>query len=145
VLYQEATEVEADDQAADAAVAGVWPPSSYGGGCAINVKPLLPNHRCHGRLTTPFMVQRRLTRTNVPRLGPCLAALRVLASSKGPHRHVLIERQIDEYLRNDPFSLAHALERLRRAIQYEELERREGEDWSVAKDYVRSLLRRMTS
>ena len=85
------------------------------------------------------MVQRRLTRTNVPRFGPCLAALRVLASSKGPHRHVLIERQIDEYLRNDPFSLAHALERLRRAIHYEELERREGEDWNVAKDYVRSL------
>jgi hypothetical protein len=56
----------------------------------------------------------------------------------------LVERQIDEYLRNDPFSLAHALERLRRAIQYEELERREGEDWSVAKEYVRSLLRRMT-
>jgi hypothetical protein len=56
----------------------------------------------------------------------------------------LVERQIDEYLRNDPFSLAHALERLRRAIHYEELERREGEDWSVAKEYVRSLLRRMT-
>ena len=80
----------------------------------------------------------------MPRLGPCLAALRALAKSTGPHRHVLIERQIDEYLRNDPFSLAHALERLRRAIHYEELERREGEDWSMAKDYVRSLLRRMT-
>jgi hypothetical protein len=58
---------------------------------------------------------------------------------------VLVERQIDEYLRNDPFSLADALERLRRAIHYEELEKREGEDWRVAKDYVRSLLRRMTS
>ena len=91
------------------------------------------------------MVQRRLTRTNVPRLGPCLAALRVLASSKVPHRHVPIERQIDEYLRNDPFSLAHALERLRRAIHFEELERREGEDWSVAREYVRSLLRGMAS
>jgi len=90
------------------------------------------------------MVQRRLTRTNVPRLGPCLAALRVLASSKGPHRHVLIERQIDDYLRNDPFSLAHALERIRRAIHFEELEKREGEDWSVAREYVRSLLRGMT-
>jgi hypothetical protein len=110
---------------------------------AINVKPPLLIHRCHGRLTTPFMVQRRSTRTDVPRLGPCLTALRVLASSNGPHRG-LVERQIDEYLRNDPFSLAHALERLRRAIQYEELERREGEDWSVAKEYVRSLLRRMT-
>jgi hypothetical protein len=45
----------------------------------------------------------------------------------------------DDYLRTDPFSLAHALERLRKAIHYEELERREGEDWNVAKDYVRSL------
>ena len=79
------------------------------------------------------------------RLEPCLTALRVLASSKGPDRHVLIERHIDDYLRTDPFSLAHALERLRRAIHYEELERREGEDWSVAREYVRSLLRRMTS
>ena len=51
---------------------------------------------------------------------------------------------IDEYLRADPFSLTHALERIRRAIHYEELERREGEDWSIAKNYVRSLLRRMT-
>jgi hypothetical protein len=55
----------------------------------------------------------------------------------------LVERHIDDYLRTDPFSLAHALERLRRAIHYEELERREGEDWSIAKDYVRSLLRMM--
>ena len=90
------------------------------------------------------MIQRRLTRTNVPRLGPCLVALRVLAKSKDLHRHVLIERHIDEYLRTDPFSLAHALERLRKAIHFEELERREGEDWSVAKEYVRLLLHRMT-
>ena len=80
----------------------------------------------------------------MPRLGPCLAALRVLAKSNDPHRFVLVERQIDEYLRTDPFSLAHALERLRRAIHYEEVEGREGEDWSVAKEYVRSLLHRMT-
>ena len=110
---------------------------------AINVKSPLLSHRWHGRFTPLFMVQRRLTRTNVPRLGPCLAALRALAKSRSPHRSVLVERHIDEYLRTDPFSLAHALERLRRAIHYEELERREGEDWSIAKDYVRSLLRRM--
>ena len=30
------------------------------------------------------------------------------------------------------------------AIHYEEVERREGEDWSAAKEYVRSLLHRMT-
>ena len=91
------------------------------------------------------MAQRRLTRNEMHRLGPCLTALRVLAKSKGPHRDVLIEKYIDEYLRNDPFSLAHALERLRRAIHYEELERRNGEDWSVAKNYVRLLLHRMAS
>ena len=88
------------------------------------------------------MIQRRLTRTN--QLGLCLAALRDLAKSNDPHRSVLIERHIDEYLKADPFSLAHALERLRRAIHYEEVERRDGEDWSIARNYVRSLLSRMT-
>jgi hypothetical protein len=72
--------------------------------------------------------------------GGCLTALRVLAKSRGPHRYLLIERHIDQYLRTDPFSLTHALERLHRAIHYEELERREGEDWSVAKEYVPRLL-----
>jgi hypothetical protein len=74
------------------------------------------------------------------RLRPCVAALRVLASSKASHRHRLIELEIDEYLNNDPLSLARGLERLRVAIHNEEAERREGEDWSAAKNYVRSLL-----
>jgi hypothetical protein len=55
------------------------------------------------------------------RLRPCLAALRVLASSKAPHRHRLIELEIDEYLNKDPHSLARGLERLRVAIQNEEM------------------------
>jgi hypothetical protein len=80
----------------------------------------------------------------MPRLRPCPAALRDLAKSSDPHRHILIERQIDEYLRTDPFSLAHALKRLRRAVHYEEAEGRQGENWSIAKEYVRSLLHRMT-
>jgi len=86
----------------------------------------------------------RFARTEVHRLWPCLTALRVLASSKGPHRDVLIERHIDDYLRTGPISLAHALERLRNAIRYEQLQERKGEDWNVARDYVRSVLRRMT-
>jgi hypothetical protein len=90
------------------------------------------------------MPQRRLTRNEMHRLGPCLTALRDLAKSKGLQRDVLIENCIDEYLRTDPFSLAHALERLRRAIHYEDLERSKGEDWSVARNYVRLLLHRMT-
>ena len=91
------------------------------------------------------MVQKRLSRNEMHRLGPCLTALRLLAHSKGLRRDILIEKNIDEYLRTDPFSLTHALERLRRAIHYEELEKREGEDWSVAKNYVRLLLHRMAS
>jgi hypothetical protein len=73
-------------------------------------------------------------RTEMDRLRTFIDALRVLAKSDDPHRSVLVERHIDEYLRTDPFSLAHALERLCRAIQYEEVERREGEDWSLAKE-----------
>ena len=84
-------------------------------------------------------------RAGMRRLGPCLAALRVLASSKASHRYRLIELEIDAYLNNDPLSLARGLERLRVAIHKEEAERREGEDWSVARDYVRSLLHKMTS
>jgi hypothetical protein len=90
------------------------------------------------------MVQRRATNNEIHRLGPWLTALRVLAQSKDLRRDILIERNIDEYLKADTFSLAHALKRLRRAIHYEELAGRKGEDWSVAKNYVRLLLHRMT-
>ena len=79
------------------------------------------------------------------RLRPCLAALRVLARSKAPLRHRLIELEIDGYLKSDPLSLARGLERLRVAIQNEEAKLHEGEDWSVAREYVRSLLHRMTN
>jgi hypothetical protein len=66
-------------------------------------------------------------------------------SLKGRSARYPDRKNIDEYLRTDPFSLAHALERMRRAIHYEELERREGEDWSVAKNYVRLLLHTIAS
>jgi len=90
------------------------------------------------------MVQRRATNNEIQRRGPWLTALRVLAQSKDLRRDILIERNIDEYLKADTFTLAHALKRLRRAIHYEELAGRKGEDWSVAKNYVRLLLHRMT-
>ena len=79
------------------------------------------------------------------RLRPCLAALRVLASSKAANRHRLIELEIDKYLNDDPLSLAHGLERLRVAIQNEEAKQRDGQDWGVAREYVRSLLHKTTS
>ena len=91
------------------------------------------------------MAHKRLTHNEMHRLGSCLTALRVLSISKGLQRDALIEKYIDEYLRTDPFSLAHALERLRRAIHYEEFQRREGEDWSVAKGLCSLTAARMVS
>ena len=73
-----------------------------------------------------------------------IESLRVLGKTHDPNRVVLIERNIDRYLQMDSGGKERGLERLRVAIHNEEAERREGEDWSVAKQYVRSLLRRMT-
>jgi hypothetical protein len=77
-------------------------------------------------------------------LRTCMDAVRVLARSNDANRAVLVERYIDEYLRTETVSLIRSLERLRRVIHYEEAERREGDDWSVAREYVCSLLHRMT-
>jgi hypothetical protein len=71
-------------------------------------------------------------------------ALRFLAKTHDPNRVVLIERNIDRYLQMDSGGKERGLERLRVGIHNEEAERREGEDWGVAREYVRSLLRSMT-
>jgi hypothetical protein len=71
-------------------------------------------------------------------------ALRLLARTHDPNRVVLIERNIDRYPKMDNGERERGLERLRVAIHNEEAERREEEDWSVAREYVRSLLHRMT-
>ena len=69
--------------------------------------------------------------------------LRVLARTNEPNRVVLIEKAVNEYL-NDKAGIARlSLERLCNAIDREEAEKRRGEDWSVAKDYVLSRLRRL--
>jgi hypothetical protein len=62
--------------------------------------------------------------------------LRVLVRSNAPDRAVLVERYIDAYLTTGTVSVWRALERLCRAIHYEEVERRGGENWSFAKEYV---------
>ena len=66
-------------------------------------------------------------------------ALRNLARTDVPDRAELIKRNVDLYLKDEIGGRQRALERLRQAIHNEETERREREDWSVAKDYVRSL------
>jgi hypothetical protein len=66
-------------------------------------------------------------------------ALRNLARTDAPNRAELIKRNVDRYVKDEIGGRQRALERLRQAIHNEETERRDGEDWSVAKDYVRSL------
>ena len=66
-------------------------------------------------------------------------ALRNLAKTDVPNRAELIVRNVDLYLKDEIGGRQRPLERLRQAIHNKETERREGEDWSVAKDYVRSL------
>ena len=78
------------------------------------------------------------------RLGTCMDASRILARTNDPNRVVLIERNIDRYLKTEIGGKERALELLRRAIHNEEVEKRDGEDWGTAKEYVRSLLHRMT-
>jgi hypothetical protein len=68
-----------------------------------------------------------------------IEALRVLARTDKPNRAVLIERNIEDYLKTSGSEIA-SLERLRDAIEREEGEKRQDEDWSTAKDYVRSRL-----
>jgi len=68
-----------------------------------------------------------------------IEALRVLARTDEPNRAVLIERNIEDYLKTSGSERA-SLERLRDAIEREDAERRQDEDWTIAKDYVHSRL-----
>ena len=69
--------------------------------------------------------------------------LRVLARTSEPNRVALIEKAINEYLSDKAGIVRLSLERLWNAIDREETEKRPIEDWSLAKDYVRSRLQRL--
>jgi len=72
-----------------------------------------------------------------------IQVLRVLVQTNDPNRVILIEEAVREYLKAEPGTLRLSLERLCDAIDREEAEKRRGEDWSIARDYVRSRLRRL--
>ena len=74
------------------------------------------------------------------RLGMCMDELRVLARSNDPDRAVSVEGHIDTYLTAETVSVWQALERLCKGSRDEQAKGREGEDWSVAKGYIRSVL-----
>jgi hypothetical protein len=81
--------------------------------------------------------------SEVDRLRRFVEALRVLAQANDPNRVVLIENAINEYLKGELGTVGLSLERLCDAIDREDAEKRRGEDWSIARDYVRSRLRRL--
>jgi hypothetical protein len=74
------------------------------------------------------------------RLRMCMDELRVLARSNDPDRAVLVEGHIDTYLTTETVSVWQALERLCKGIRDEHDKGREGENWSIAKKYIRSVL-----
>jgi hypothetical protein len=69
--------------------------------------------------------------------------LRVLARTNEPNRVALIEKAVDEYLNDKAGIVRLSLERVCDAIDREDAEKRPVEDWSIAKDYIRSRLRRL--
>jgi hypothetical protein len=72
-----------------------------------------------------------------------VVASRVLARTNEPNRVALIEKAVNEYLNDKAGIVRLSLERVCDAIDREEAEKRLIEDWSIAKDYVRSRLRRL--
>jgi DNA integrity scanning protein DisA with diadenylate cyclase activity len=81
--------------------------------------------------------------TEMDRLQQLVETLRVLARTNEPNRVVLIQKAINEYLNDKAGIVRLSLERLCNDIDREEAEKRRSEDWSIAKDYVRSRLRRL--
>ena len=69
--------------------------------------------------------------------------LRVLARTNEPNRVALTEKAIDEYLNDKAGIVRLSLERLCNAIDREGAAKRSTDDWSIAKDYARSRLRRL--
>jgi hypothetical protein len=105
------------------------------------LRAVIPRSICYFELAS---ASPGVPRQGMDRLRTYIDALRVLARMNDPNRVDLIKRNIDNYLKMESGAKERALERLRVAIHNEEAERREREDWSVAKEYVRSLPRRMT-
>ena len=69
--------------------------------------------------------------------------LRVLARTNEPNRVVLIGKAVDEYLNDKAGIVRLSLEQLCNAIDREEAAKRSIDDWSIARDYARSRLRRL--
>ena len=77
------------------------------------------------------------------KLQQLVEALRVLARTQEPNRVALVEEAIDEYLNDKAGIVRLSLERLCNVVDREEADRRAFEDWSIAREYIHSRLRRL--
>jgi hypothetical protein len=76
------------------------------------------------------------------RLETCIDTLRMVAEqSDNPNFILVTRRRINEFVNTEIPGGRVSIERLARAIEVAEAEKRH-EDWTVAKEYVRSLLQR---
>jgi len=63
--------------------------------------------------------------------------------SRNPDLASVIERRIDEFALGEVPEERTALERLAQVIEMQASQKRQGEDWTAAKEYVRFLLQRL--
>ena len=63
--------------------------------------------------------------------------------SRNPDLVSVIERRIEEFALGEVPKERTALERLAQVIEMLEARERSGEDWTIAKDYVHSLLEKL--
>jgi hypothetical protein len=76
-------------------------------------------------------------------LETCIDTLRMVAEqSDNPNFIVVTRKRINEFVNAEIPGGRVSIERLARAIEVAEAEKRRDEDWTAAKEYVRSLLRR---
>jgi hypothetical protein len=72
------------------------------------------------------------------KLQTCVGSLRVLTRQEDPNHQVLVEKLINEFLREDVGSTVLAsVERLGEAIDAEANKNVIGEDWTLMQNYVR--------
>jgi hypothetical protein len=71
------------------------------------------------------------------KLQTCIGSLRVLTRQEEPNRQVLVEKLINEFLREDVDStLLASPERIGKAIDGEANKNVIGEDWTIMQNYV---------
>jgi hypothetical protein len=72
------------------------------------------------------------------KLQTCVGSLRVLTRQEDPNRQALVEKLINEFIREDVGSTVLAsVERLGEAIDAEANKNVIGEDWTLMRNYVR--------